>query len=220
VQLIGASQSESSSSIGRIQSQNPTLRYIGTFYCIRQLHLRSSGLLTSLSGRMAVRLDTAVENRRHEMVEARRCKWPPIYSKNRGNQTKKVGAKGRKFMISVRRPVHAKSREPGFASKQRRKSNSLPEARPSRLATRKSRSTGQEQKRNAKHTAAGIPTWSPTVVLICRSTAYVWQSGRDAQFSADYGRMCLILNSDNLHSTIQHISVTKQICNLSSPQVR
>ncbi|KAG9564903.1 hypothetical protein KCU71_g8018, partial [Aureobasidium melanogenum] len=39
-----------------------------------------------------------------------------------------------------------------------------------------------------KHTAAGIPTWSPTVVLICRSTAYVWQSGRDAQFSADCGR--------------------------------
>ncbi|KAH0281964.1 hypothetical protein KCU62_g9974, partial [Aureobasidium sp. EXF-3399] len=37
------------------------------------------------------------------------------------------------------------------------------------------------------HTAAGIPTWSPTVVLICRSTAYVWQSGRDAQFSADCG---------------------------------
>ncbi|KAG9761452.1 hypothetical protein KCU73_g2380, partial [Aureobasidium melanogenum] len=45
-----------------------------------------------------------------------------------------------------------------------------------------------------KRTAAGIPTWSPTVVLICRSTAYVWQSGRDAQFSADYGRTCLILN--------------------------
>ncbi|KAG9567647.1 hypothetical protein KCU77_g21962, partial [Aureobasidium melanogenum] len=39
----------------------------------------------------------------------------------------------------------------------------------------------------AKRTAAGIPTWSPTVVLICRSTAYVWQSGRDAQFSADCG---------------------------------
>ncbi|KAG9803163.1 hypothetical protein KCU98_g23098, partial [Aureobasidium melanogenum] len=43
-------------------------------------------------------------------------------------------------------------------------------------------------------TAAGIPTWSPTVVLICRSTAYVWQSGRDAQFSADCGRMCLTQN--------------------------
>ncbi|KAG9704080.1 hypothetical protein KCU73_g18090, partial [Aureobasidium melanogenum] len=41
--------------------------------------------------------------------------------------------------------------------------------------------------------AAGIPTWSPTVVLICRSTAYVWQSGRDAQFSADCGRTCWIL---------------------------
>ncbi|KAG9523483.1 hypothetical protein KCV07_g2340, partial [Aureobasidium melanogenum] len=45
-----------------------------------------------------------------------------------------------------------------------------------------------EQKEITKHTAAGIPTWSPTVVLICRSTAYVWQSGRDAQFSADCGR--------------------------------
>ncbi|KAG9658595.1 poly hydrolase, partial [Aureobasidium melanogenum] len=37
--------------------------------------------------------------------------------------------------------------------------------------------------KRTKRTAAGIPTWSPTVVLICRSTAYVWQSGRDAQFS-------------------------------------
>ncbi|KAH0379740.1 hypothetical protein KCU92_g7958, partial [Aureobasidium melanogenum] len=42
-----------------------------------------------------------------------------------------------------------------------------------------------EMQRETKRTAAGIPTWSPTVVLICRSTAYVWQSGRDAQFSAD-----------------------------------
>jgi hypothetical protein len=48
------------------------------------------------------------------------------------------------------------------------------------------------KKKGTKRTAAGIPTWSPTVVLICRSTAYVWQSGRDAQFSADYGRTCLI----------------------------
>ena len=48
---------------------------------------------------------------------------------------------------------------------------------------------GVLNKTNAKRTAAGIPTWSPTVVLICRSTAYVWQSGRDAQFSADCGRM-------------------------------
>ncbi|KAH0130689.1 hypothetical protein KCU67_g16873, partial [Aureobasidium melanogenum] len=42
--------------------------------------------------------------------------------------------------------------------------------------------------KSTKRTAAGIPTWSPTVVLICRSTAYVWQSGRDAQFSADCGQ--------------------------------
>ncbi|KAG9583100.1 hypothetical protein KCV04_g22783, partial [Aureobasidium melanogenum] len=50
-----------------------------------------------------------------------------------------------------------------------------------------SSTTGGQKYYQAKHTAAGIPTWSPTVVLICRSTAYVWQSGRDAQFSADCG---------------------------------
>ncbi|KAH0332866.1 hypothetical protein KCU81_g10020, partial [Aureobasidium melanogenum] len=44
-------------------------------------------------------------------------------------------------------------------------------------------------------TAAGIPTWSPTVVLICRSTAYVWQSGRDAQFSADCGHIRHVFSS-------------------------
>jgi hypothetical protein len=49
-------------------------------------------------------------------------------------------------------------------------------------------SNSRAKREDAKRTAAGIPTWSPTVVLICRSTAYVWQSGRDAQFSADYGR--------------------------------
>jgi hypothetical protein len=32
-----------------------------------------------------------------------------------------------------------------------------------------------------KHTTAGIRWWSPTQLLICRSEAYVWQSGRDAQ---------------------------------------
>jgi hypothetical protein len=62
--------------------------------------------------------------------------------------------------------------------------------RPERLHTKK------DAWQSTKHTAAGIPTWSPTVVLICRSTAYVWQSGRDAQFSADCGRMykkCFIM---------------------------
>ncbi|KAG9827663.1 hypothetical protein KCU98_g14825, partial [Aureobasidium melanogenum] len=49
------------------------------------------------------------------------------------------------------------------------------------------RARGFAAKSRTKCTAAGIPTWSPTVVLICRSTAYVWQSGRDAQFSADCG---------------------------------
>jgi hypothetical protein len=45
-----------------------------------------------------------------------------------------------------------------------------------------------EQKQ--KHTTGGIPRWSPTLVLVARFSAYVWQSGRDAQFSLTYGRMC------------------------------
>jgi hypothetical protein len=60
----------------------------------------------------------------------------------------------------------------------------------------------RDAKTDAKHTAAGIPTWSPTVVLICRSTAYVWQSGRDAQFSADCGRMCLVFQSLQICSSM------------------
>jgi hypothetical protein len=42
---------------------------------------------------------------------------------------------------------------------------------------------------NQKHTTGGIPRWSPTLVLVARFSAYVWQSGRDAQFSLTYGRM-------------------------------
>ena len=43
-----------------------------------------------------------------------------------------------------------------------------------------------------KHTTGGIPRWSPTLVLVARFSAYVWQSGRDAQFSLTCGRMyCL-----------------------------
>ena len=48
---------------------------------------------------------------------------------------------------------------------------------------------GKVVKRNAKHTTGGIPRWSPTLVLVARFSAYVWQSGRDAQFSLTYGRM-------------------------------
>ena len=43
--------------------------------------------------------------------------------------------------------------------------------------------------KNTKHTTGGIPRWSPTLVLVARFSAYVWQSGRDAQFSLTYGRM-------------------------------
>jgi hypothetical protein len=45
------------------------------------------------------------------------------------------------------------------------------------------------QKNAKKHTTAGIRWWSPTQLLICRSEACVWQSGRDAQLSSVYGRM-------------------------------
>jgi hypothetical protein len=49
------------------------------------------------------------------------------------------------------------------------------------------------QKAKCEHTTGGIPRWSPTLVLVARFSAYVWQSGRDAQFSLTYGRMYLIV---------------------------
>jgi hypothetical protein len=56
-----------------------------------------------------------------------------------------------------------------------------------RFSRKESRKTKREQ--NQKHTTGGIPRWSPTLVLVARFSAYVWQSGRDAQFSLTYGRM-------------------------------
>ena len=51
--------------------------------------------------------------------------------------------------------------------------------------------TEEVESKRQKHTTGGIPRWSPTLVLVARFSAYVWQSGRDAQFSLTYGRMCL-----------------------------
>jgi hypothetical protein len=47
----------------------------------------------------------------------------------------------------------------------------------------------EQKMEGQKHTTGGIPRWSPTLVLVARFSAYVWQSGRDAQFSLTYGRM-------------------------------
>jgi hypothetical protein len=89
----------------------------------------------------------------------------------------------------------------------------------SNVSTGRARCSMVAPKKDAKHTAAGIPTWSPTVVLICRSTAYVWQSGRDAQFSADCGRMCLKLEICKIYSyyTVSlHVDQARQRQTLSA----
>jgi hypothetical protein len=46
------------------------------------------------------------------------------------------------------------------------------------------------------HTTGGIPRWLPTLVLVARFSAYVRQSGRDAQFSLTYGRMYTFFDND------------------------
>ena len=50
---------------------------------------------------------------------------------------------------------------------------------------------GQEKEVNkkTKHTAPGIRWWSPTQLLVWRLGAYLWESGRDPEFSTIYGRM-------------------------------
>ena len=45
------------------------------------------------------------------------------------------------------------------------------------------------QKNETKHTTPRIPRSSPTLVLIRRFPAYLWESGRDPEFSGSYGRM-------------------------------
>jgi hypothetical protein len=67
--------------------------------------------------------------------------------------------------------------------------------------------------KNKKHTTGGIPRWSPTLVLVARFSAYVWQSGRDAQFSLTYGRMCLYLylcNHDRVHRKARYLEVASE----------
>ena len=60
----------------------------------------------------------------------------------------------------------------------------------SRTITQLDKRKKNKEKESQKHTTGGIPRWSPTLVLVARFSAYVWQSGRDAQFSLTYGRMC------------------------------
>ena len=46
-----------------------------------------------------------------------------------------------------------------------------------------------KESKSKKHTAASIRWSSPTQLLISRSEAYLWLSGREAEFSTVYGRM-------------------------------
>ena len=45
-------------------------------------------------------------------------------------------------------------------------------------------------KKKKKHTTPGIRWSSPTQLLVWPSLAYLWESGRDPEFSSGYGRMC------------------------------
>ena len=54
------------------------------------------------------------------------------------------------------------------------------------------RQSGIEKKRtkgSKKHTTPGIRWSSPTQLLVWPSLAYLWESGRDPEFSSGYGRM-------------------------------
>jgi hypothetical protein len=72
------------------------------------------------------------------------------------------------------------------------------------MCTQRETSSSQnvEGTKSQEHTTVGIRWSSPTQLLIHRSGAYVWQSGRDAQFSPVYGRMC----SDYAYHVIYSIS--------------
>ena len=52
----------------------------------------------------------------------------------------------------------------------------------------------KEGKRQKRHTTPGIRWSSPTQLLVWPSLAYLWESGRDPEFSSGYGRMCLFFS--------------------------
>ena len=56
------------------------------------------------------------------------------------------------------------------------------------------------KKLNTIHTAASIRWSSPTQLLISRSEAYLWLSGREAEFSTVCGRMC-----SNMHYLLLYL---------------
>ena len=74
-----------------------------------------------------------------------------------------------------------------------------------------------------KHTTVGIRWWSPTQLLVYRSEACVWQSGRDAQFSSVYGRMWQMMSKSVLYRPRNSVPCTKvavknrEITGLGSP---
>ncbi|KAK1486450.1 hypothetical protein CTAM01_12175, partial [Colletotrichum tamarilloi] len=66
-----------------------------------------------------------------------------------------------------------------------------------------------------KHTTPGIRWSSPTQLLIRPSLAYLWESGRDPEFSNGYGRMwwlrfVLVLMIDFADNTVMLSFATTQ----------
>ena len=55
---------------------------------------------------------------------------------------------------------------------------------------RKKKSDWDYRNQDKKHTTPGIRWSSPTQLLVWPSLAYLWESGRDPEFSSGYGRMC------------------------------
>ena len=47
----------------------------------------------------------------------------------------------------------------------------------------------KKEKKKKEHTTPGIRWWSPTQLLVWPSLVYLWESGRDPEFSSGYGRM-------------------------------
>ena len=82
------------------------------------------------------------------------------------------------------------SSQSSFATTRNKSRNGLLNRTAQRLMSSTLVISDTKRAKRQKHTTGGIPRWSPTLVLVARFSAYVWQSGRDAQFSLTYGRMC------------------------------
>ncbi|KAK1991332.1 hypothetical protein LX36DRAFT_590708 [Colletotrichum falcatum] len=74
-------------------------------------------------------------------------------------------------------------------------------------------------KQKQKHTTPRIRWSSPTQLLVWPSPAYLWESGRDPEFSGGYGRMCYVCFLEKVISLREGLEMTFSLLDNTTPSI-